>query len=168
MVGNRIYSREQLEDRLSNLTNEELIALVSKLYVYCPDAQSIINQAAVTREPADDVLSHMEDYTPGECKTALSAHIKTIKDRKGKVLCYFSFVEWILDRRETLDHRFISVASSAFGKAMDILAKDKALWDELLEQSYAIAGRFYEMDGAAAYKAVEYYSRVKRGYDRST
>lgn len=168
MVGNRIYSREQLEDRLSNLTNEELIALVSKLYVYCPDAQSIINQVAVTREPADDVLSHMEDYTPGECKTALSAHIKTIKDRKGKVLCYFSFVEWILDRRETLDHRFISVASAAFGKAMEILEKDQTLWDELLEQSYAIAGRFYEMDGAAAYKAVEYYSRVKRGYDRST
>ena len=112
--------------------------------------------------------SGLPDSGPGECRTALSAHVKTIKDRKGKVLCYFSFVEWILDRRDTLDHRFISVASAAFGKAMDILVKDKSLWDELLEHSYAIAGRFYEMDGAAAYKAVEYYSRVKRGYDRST
>jgi len=92
-VGNRIYSREQLEERLSHLSNDELIALVSNLYAYCPDTQSLINQAAVTRDDADDVLSHMEDYTPGECKTALAAYVKTIKNRKEKVLYYFSFVE---------------------------------------------------------------------------
>ena len=165
-VGNRIYSREQLEERLSHLSNNELIALVSKLYAYCPDTQSLINQAAVTRDDADDVLSHMEDYTPGECKTALAAYVKTIKNRKDKVLYYFAFVEWVLDRRETIDHRFISVASASFGKAMELLEKDKALWDELLETSYRIAGRFYEMNGAAPAKAVEYYVRVKRGFDK--
>ena len=49
---------------------------------------------------------------------------------------------------------------------MDVLEKDKKLWDELLDKSYAIATRFYEMDGAVPYKAVEYYVRVKRGFDK--
>ena len=165
-IGNRIYSQDQLEERLSRLSNNELIALVSKLYAHCPDAQSLINQAAVTKDAADDVLSHMEDYTPGECKTALNAYVKTIKNRREKVLYYFSFVEWVLDRKETIDHRFISVASASFGKAMELLEKDQALWDELLETSYRIAGRFYEIDGAVAGKAVDYYMRVKRGFDK--
>ena len=108
----------------------------------------------------------MEQYSPGECKTALAAHVKTIKDKKEKVLYYYKFIEWILDRKDTIDFRFISVASASFGKAMDILAKNKDLWDELLDESYAIATRFYEMDGAIPYKAVEYYMRVKRGFDR--
>jgi len=60
----------------------------------------------------------------------------------------------------------MSVASASFGKAMDLLEKDKALWDELLETSYRIAGRFYELEGAVPAKAVEYYVRVKRGFDK--
>lgn len=160
-----MYSQEELTKRLNQRTKEEMIALITKLYSYYPNVQSMINQAVVSRDDAGTILDHMESYTPGECKTALSAHIKTLKNRKDKVLCYFDFVEWILDRKDRIDFRFISVASAAFGKAMDVLAKDKNLWNEMLERSYAIAGRFYEMDGAVPSKAVEYYVRVKRGFD---
>ena len=83
------------------------------------------------------------------------------------MLYYFGFIEWVLDRKNTIDHRFISVASASYGKVMDVLEKDKKLWDELLDKSYAIATRFYEMDGAVPYKAVEYYVRVKRGFDKA-
>ena len=160
------YSREQLEERLTPLSNKELITLITKLYANSLEAQNFINKTVATKEDADDILSHMEDYSPGDCKTALAAYVKTLKSRKDKVLYYFDFVEWVLDRRETIDYRLIGVASSAFGKAMDLLAKDKALWDEQLEKSYAIAGRFCEMDGAFAEKAVEYYVRTKRSFDK--
>lgn len=161
-----VHSEENLRKRLSQLSQDELVNLVVDLYRYHPEVQSHINQAAVTKDAPDDVLSHMEDYSPGECKTALAAYIKTIKDKKSRVLYYYDFIEWILDRKDTVDHRFISVASASYGKAMDILVKNKELWDELLERTYAIATRFYEMDGAVPYKAVEYYARVKRGFDR--
>lgn len=163
-----IYSDDNLKKRLSQLSADELISLVARLYRYYPDVQSLINQAVITKDAADDVLANMGEYSPGECKTALAAQIKTIKNKKERVLYYYSFIEWILDRKDSIDFRFISVASASFGKAMDILAKDRDLWDELLEKSYSIATRFYEMDGAVPYKAVEYYTRVKRGYDQKT
>ena len=161
-----VLSESNLRKRLNQLSQKELIDLITLLYQYYPDVQSPINQAAVTKDSPDDVLSHMEDYSPGECKIALTAHIKTIKDKKERVLYYYDFIEWILDRKDTIDFRFISVASATYGKAMDILEKNKDIWDELLERTYAIATRFYEMNGAVVYKAVEYYMRVKRGYDR--
>ena len=95
----------------------------------------MVNKAVITRDDTDDVLSHMDDYTPGECKTALAAYVKTIRDRKERVLYYFDFIEWVLDRKNTIDHRFISVASASYGKVMDVLEKDKKLWDELLDKS---------------------------------
>ena len=161
-----IYSDDNLRKRLGQLSQDDLVSLVARLYRYYPDVQSHINQAVITKDAADDVLANMEEYSPGECKTALASHIKTIKNRKERVLYYYSFIEWILDRKDTVDFRFISVASASFGKAMDILAKDRNLWDELLGKTYSIATRFYEMDGAVPYKAVEYYTRVKRSYDK--
>ena len=159
------FSQESLKDRLYQYSHDDLITLITKLYARHPEVQSDINQFAVTRDDADSVLNHMEKYSPGECKTALMTHIKTIKDRKSKVLYYFSFVESILDRKDQLDFRFLAVASAAYGKAMDVLEKDKMLWDEMLDRSYEIAGRFYEIDGVHAGKAVEYYVKVKRGFD---
>ena len=61
--------------------------------------------------------------------------IKTIKDRKSRVLFCFTFVEWIFDRKDKLDFRFHAVTSVAYGKAMDVLEKDKELWDEMLDRS---------------------------------
>lgn len=161
-----VLSESNLRKRLNQLSQEELIELIITLYRYYPEVQSPVNQVVVTKDSPDDVLSHMEEYSPGECKNALAAHIKSIKDKKERVLFYYDFIEWILDRKDTIDFRFISVASASFGKAMDILAKNKELWDELLERTYAIAVRFYGMDGAVPYKAVEYYMKVKRGFDR--
>ena len=166
--GNAIYfPDEKLKNRLSMLSQDELITLVAGLYRHYPEVRSMVNKAVITRDDADDVLSHMDEYTPGECKTALAAHVKTIRDRKERVLYYFGFIEWVLDRKNTIDHRFISVASASYGKVMDVLEIDKKLWDELLDKSYAIATRFYEMDGAVPYKAMEYYVRVKRGFDKA-
>lgn len=162
-----VYSKEDLNNKLLQLSQEEMIRLVSKLYFSVPNTQGPINQAVLTENAAVDILAHMEAYSPGECKTALAERVKTIKDKKGKVLLYFAFVEGILDRKDDIDFRFIAVASAAFGKAMEILEKNRNLWDELLDQSFEIATKFYQMDGTAAGKAVDYYVKVKRGFDKA-
>ena len=160
------FSKEEIQKRLQYLTHEELVDLVTRLYRYFPNVQSEINRVAVTRDDSNQVLGNIEKYSPGECKKALSEYVKGTRDRKEKVLRYFSFIENILEKRDTLDFRFISVASASFGKAMEILGKDKNLWEEMIDRAYSIAGVFYEMNGAVAYKAVEYYVAVKRSYEK--
>ena len=163
-----VYSEDDLNERLKYLEREELISLIVRLYKRYPEVHSEVNRTAVTRDDDRTVLENLEKYSPGECKAALSAYVKSTRDREEKVLRYFEFVEQVLEKRKALDFRFISVASAAFGKAMDLMAKDRKLWDEMLDRSYDIAGVFYEMEGAVPYKAVEYYMRVKRSFERES
>ena len=135
-------------------------------HAHDPQAERIIDNAVSAKDDALKVLTDMKHYSTEECKAALQKYIKTFKNRKDKVLYYFSFVESILDQKDQLDFRFISLASASYGKAMDLLSKDKTLWDEMLDRSYEIACRFYDMGtGEAAFQAVDYYRRVKRSFD---
>lgn len=160
------YHSEELKSMLKDLAGEDVIGLVAEIYYQYPAARSLIHQALITKENAGGVLDRPEQFTAGECKTALSRYLKTVKGRKEKVECYFTFIERVLDKKDTLDFRFISLASASYGKALEILERDKGLWVEMLERSFAIARRFNEMPGAAPYKAVEYYHMAKQRMDR--
>lgn len=160
------YHSEELKSMLEALPGEDVIGLVTEIYYQCPAARSLIHQAVITKDNAGGVLDRPEMFTAGECKTALSRYLKTIKGRKEKVECYFTFIERVLDKKDTLDFRFISFASASFGKALEILERDKSLWEEMLDRSFAIACRFNQMPGAAPYKAVEYYHMAKQRMDR--
>ncbi len=155
------YANEDLTRRLRALEHGDLVDILATLYQSDPTARKEINRRCAAYEKPDTVLQNIDRYTAGECKAMVEAHARSLKNRRERVLFYFDFVETVLDKIDSLDYRFLSVSSAMFGKAMALLGKDKALWDELLERSYAIAGRFYEMPGAHAYKAVEYYMRAK-------
>ena len=163
----RMNTQEELKKKLQALSKEDLIKLLLKAHKSSYDTALLIDKELITSDSASEILNHIGLYTPGECKVAITQKAKAIKDKKEKVLCYYSFVEEVLRRKNSLDARFIGVASATYGKAMDVLAKDRDLWDELFETSFSIAEKFYAIGGAVAMKAVEYYSNVKNGHDKS-
>ena len=60
--------------------------------------------------------------------------------------CYFTFIERVLDKKDTLDFRFISFASASFGKALEILEKESRVSTTDLQECLGVTGATVRSD----------------------